>query len=219
MNTRNVHTDLGVSLVGAGLPTQSDIVISMALAPFLVAADGGANFCLNAGLHPHVVIGDLDSISPETRAVLRAETVIEYADQTLTDFEKCLTLIKAPFVIANGFTMGRLDHTLANFAVLSRRIGPPTVLISDHDIAFAAPLELTLDLPIGTRLSLFPMAPMQGRSTGLKWPINGLTLDPNGRLGTSNAVTGPVTLSFDAPGTIVLIPRAHLQAVLTSIVG
>ncbi len=219
MIARNVHTETGVSLVGGGLPAPSDIVFSVTLAPFLIAADGGANFCIEAGLKPDAVIGDLDSISDAAHAALPPDTVIEYADQTLTDFEKCLRLIKAPFVIATGFTTGRLDHTLANFAVLARQIGPPTLLISDHDVAFAAPTKLALDLPIGTRLSLFPMKPMQGRSTGLKWPIDGLTIAPLGRLGTSNETNGPVRLNFDESGIIVLIPREHLDAILAEITG
>ena len=76
-----------------------------------------------------------------------------------------------------------------------------------------------VDLPPGQRLSLFPMAPMRGRSKGLRWPIDGLTLDPMGRLGTSNEVIGPVELEFEAPGTIVLIPREHLDRSLAAITG
>ncbi len=213
-NPQTVHSETGVLLVGGGDPALTDIVENMAHAPFLVAADGGANFCLDAGLTPAAVIGDLDSISPETRAVLPPDALIEYADQNLTDFQKCQALINAPFVLATGFTSGRLDHTLAVFAILTRRIGPPTILLGSDDIAFAAPRHLHLDLPFGTRLSLFPFKPTKGKSTGLKWPIDGLTIDPSGRLGTSNQATGPVDLSFDRPGTITLIPRAHLSAAL-----
>lgn len=219
MTTRNVHTKTGVSLVGGGNPDRADIVISMAVAPLLVAADGGANFCFEAGFTPTAVIGDLDSISDKSRLSLPASTLIEYLDQDLTDFEKSLHLIQAPFVIASGFTDGRLDHTLANFSVLARRVGPPTILLGGTDIAFAASQELTMDLPVGTRFSLFPMTPMRGHSTGLKWPIDGLTIDPAGRLGTSNEVTGPVHLTFDAPGTIVIIPREFLQPACQALNG
>ena len=219
MITRNVHTKTGVSLIGGGNPDRADIVISMAVAPLLVAADGGANFCLEAGFTPTAVIGDLDSISDASRSSLPATAFIEYLDQDLTDFEKCLRLIQAPFVVASGFTDGRLDHTLANFAVLARRIGPPTILFGSTDIAFAASQELTMDLPVGTRFSLFPITPMRGRSTGLKWPIDGLTIDPRGRLGTSNEVTGPVHLTFDAPGTIAIIPREFLHSARQALTG
>ena len=219
MKCETVQSPDGVLLVGGGNPDPSDLVEIVAKAPFLAAADGGADHCLKAGLKPQVVIGDLDSVSAAARKVLGPDAFIEYKDQDLTDFEKSLRILDAPFVIATGFSGARLDHTLANFAILARRIGPPTLLLGARDVAFAAPKNATLDLPLGTRLSLFPMAPMQGASKGLKWPIDGLTIDPLGRLGTSNEVVGPVELTFEAPGTIVLIPREYLDLALAALTG
>ena len=212
-----VRSKTGVTLVGGGAPRVKDIVNSVATAPCLIAADGGANFCLDAGLSPKAVIGDFDSIHDETRAALGNARMIEYADQDLTDFEKCLRVIDAPFVLGVGFSEGRLDHTMAVMAVLSRRIWPPTIILGTEDIAFAAPRALKLELTPGTRVSLFPMVATRGRSKGLRWPIDGLTLDPKGRLGTSNEATGPVHLSFEEPGCIVLIPRAHLPQALAAL--
>ena len=219
MTLEKVQSDTGVTLVGAGLPHASDIAESMAIAPHLVAADGGANSCIAAGVEPSAVIGDLDSITDETRAALPKARIIEYADQDITDFEKSLRLIDAPFVVAAGFTDGRLDHTLAVFSVLARRVGPPALVLGSEDVAFAAPRQLALDLPGDTRFSLFPMARMTGRSTGLRWPIDGLTLDPLGRLGTSNQASGRVELDFDGPGCITLIPRVHLSLAVAALTG
>ena len=217
MKPKTVHAKTGVLLVGGGFPDLSDLVNFVAKAPFVIAADGGADFCVKSGLTPKAVIGDLDSVSDDLRAGLPSDGLIEYEDQDLTDFEKCLYLIDASFIIAVGFTSGRLDHTLANFAILARRIGPPTVMVGSDDVAFAVPEKVTLDLPLGTRLSLFPMVPMRGTSKGLHWPIDGLTIDPMGRLGTSNAVSGPVELAFEAPGTIVIIPREHLDQAVAAL--
>ncbi|MDE0521574.1 MAG: thiamine diphosphokinase [Boseongicola sp.] len=219
MTLGKVQSDTGVTLVGAGRPHAPDIAESMARAPYLVAADGGANSCIAAGTEPCVVIGDLDSITDETRAALREARIIEYADQDITDFEKCLRLIDAPFVIATGFTDGRLDHTLAVLSVVARCIGPPTLVLGNEDVAFAAPRQLVLDLPAGTRFSLFPMTPVTGSSTGLRWPIDGLTLDPLGRLGTSNQASGRVELAFDRPGCITLIPRVHVSLAVAALTG
>lgn len=214
--------DQGVTLVGGGAPSVQNITESLTLAPNLVAADGGANFCAQMGQTPAAIIGDFDSLDPEVQVNFATSQMIEVADrvdQDTTDFAKCLTRIQAPFILGVGFSDARLDHTLANFGVLAQRPGPPTIMIGTQDVVFAAPSEIALDLPVGTRLSVFPMEPLRGTSEGLEWPIDGLTLSPMGRIGTSNRVTGPVRLTFERPGCLVLTPRATLRAVLSALIG
>ncbi len=222
MHDNNVQSLKGVTLVGPGAPRRQDIAQSLVLAPTLVAADGGARDCLEAGHHPVAVIGDFDSLDHATEARLGGARMIRIADmaeQDSTDFEKCLTRIDAPFIVATGFTAGRVDHAMAVWSVLARRIGPPTVVLGPEDAIFAAPPLLHLDLLPGTRVSLFPMAPLTGTSRGLEWPIDGLTLSPLGRIGTSNRSTGPVSLKFDSPGCLVITPREVLATVLASLTG
>lgn len=217
-----MQSKTGVTLVGAGNPSVKNITEALSFAPLLVAADGGANFCVEMGLEPSAIIGDFDSLAPDVRKRLshaRLIEVSERAEQDSTDFEKCLVRIDAPFVLAAGFVDARLDHTLASFSALARRIGPPTFLLGSDDVAFAASLEVALELPVGTRFSLFPMEVISGTSTGLEWPIDGLTLSPVGRIATSNQVTGPVRLKFDKPGCVVLTPRESLADVLSSLIG
>lgn len=219
MNDRNVQCSRGVTLVGGGAPKAQIIEQCIALAPDLVAADGGANHCLAFGQMPRAVIGDFDSLTPETRQRLPDTEFFHVSEQDSTDFEKSLTRLNASFVLANGFTSARVDHTLAALAVLARRVGPPTFLLSDDDVIFAAPRRFEIDLGLATRFSLFPMSRIQGTSRGLKWPIDGLTLDPSGQIGTSNETTGPVSLKFDQPGCLIILPRQCLQPVLAACLG
>lgn len=219
MDSDIVQSSQGVTLVGAGAPRRQDIVEALNIAPTLVAADGGANFCVDAGLSPVAIIGDLDSFLGDEAPGLPETRLIRIEEQETTDFEKCLARIHAPHIIATGFTGGRVDHTMAVWSVLARRIGPPAIVIGPDDAVFAAPERLKLDLEPGTRLSLFPMTPVTGRSSGLEWPIEGLTLSPMGRLGTSNRATGTVRLEFDAPGCLVITPREVLAAALDGLTG
>lgn len=219
MQDDNVQSSQGVTLVGAGAPRRQDIVEALNIAPTLIAADGGANFCFDAGFAPSAVIGDFDSFGTGLAQELRGARLIRVDEQETTDFEKCLTRIVAPYIVATGFTAGRVDHALAVCSVLTRRLGPPTMVLGHEDIIFAAPEAVELGLPVGMRLSLFPMIPITGRSSGLEWPIDGLTLSPLGRLGTSNRVTGPVRLEFDAPGCLVITPREALGAALRALTG
>lgn len=217
METDNVRLMNGVTLVGAGAPRREDVELLMGLAPTLVAADGGANFCLCMGLVPEAVIGDFDSLSPRPEGPLASARMIHVPEQETTDFEKCLARIDAPFILATGFTAGRVDHAMAVWSVLARRVGPPTLVVGADDVIFAAPASLKIALEPGTRVSLFPMAPVSGRSTGLAWPIDGLDLSPLGRIGTSNVASGPVRIDFAAPGCLVIVPRQALRSALAAL--
>jgi thiamine pyrophosphokinase len=96
----------------------------------------------------------------------------------------------------------------------------PVVLVGGDDLCFLCPAELAIDLPAGTRVSLFPMGPVRGRSEGLLWPVDGLAFDPTGRIGTSNAATGgPVRLAFDAPRMLVILPAGLLAPVVDRLRG
>lgn len=211
-----LSSDEGVTLVGGGPVARGDLAAALSRAPRLAAADSGADRALALGLQPDVVIGDLDSLSPSGRATL-GPRVLHVAEQDSTDFEKCLTRIQAPLVLAVGFTGGRLDHALAVMNALARLPGRRCVLLGDADAVVLCPPEIALDLLPGTRVSLFPMAEVTGRSIGLAWPVDGLTFSPGGTIGTSNRATGPVRLVMDGPGMLLMVPPAARDALLAGL--
>jgi thiamine pyrophosphokinase len=212
-----VESEQGVTLVAGGPVAAADLRACLARAPVLVAADGGADRALALGHAPQAVIGDFDSIGA-ARQRLPETALHPIAEQETTDFDKALRHIAAPFVLALGVLGGRTDHALAAVTVMAARARPPCVALSRQDAVFAAPARLDLRLRAGDRLSLWPVAPVSGRSEGLDWPIDGIAFAPAGRIGTSNRVTaGPVRLEFDAPGMLVILPRARLDAVLDAL--
>ena len=213
-----VRSTSGVTLIGGGAVSAAHLDQALALAPLLVAADSGGDAALALGHRPERVIGDLDSLSPEGRAAIGEDRVLHIAEQDSTDFTKCLTRIAAPFVIAVGFDGRRVDHTLAALTVLIRRPGPPCLMLTAEDAIIAAPARVTLDLEPGTRVSLFPMGVVRGRSTGLRWPIDGLTLSPAGQVGTSNEATGPVTIDSEGP-LLLILPATCLKGLLSALLN
>lgn len=212
-----VQTSRAVTLIGGGPVGSDDLGFALANAPVLVAADSGAIKALDAGYLPEAVIGDLDSLGAQARACLPAGRVHRITEQDSTDFDKALRNIASPVVVGVGFSGGRLDHQLAALSTLVRHSTRPCILLGDTDVVFHAPRSLRLDLSDGERLSLFPMRQITGRSTGLQWPINGLTLAPGGRIGTSNRATGMVTLDFDGDGMLVILPRSALAVAMRAI--
>lgn len=206
-----VRAESAVTLVGPGETAAQDLDELLAIAPRLVAADGGAARALEAGHAPEAVIGDLDSLPQFVREALPPERFHRIDEQETTDFEKCLMRIAAPVILATGFTGGRLDHELAVYNALARHPLCRCIVVGAADLVFLAPLRLELALDPGARVSLFPLDRVTGRSTGLDWPIEGLDFAPGGRVGTSNRATdGRVTLDFDRSGMLVILPRAAL---------
>jgi len=219
MSAPVVASTLGVTLVGGAPVTVRALEAALRLAPCLVAADGGADRALSAGLMPRAVIGDFDSISPSARAAIPADRLHPIAEQETTDFDKALRSVTAPFVLALGFAGARIDHGLAVFNALVRHPDRRCIVLGGPDAVFLCPPEITLRLQVGDRLSLFPMGPVTGRSSGLRWPVDGLAFAPDGMIGTSNMVTDPVVrLSFDTARMLVILPRVRLRAALSALV-
>ncbi len=214
-----VHKSEPVTLIGGARISRSRLTRALALAPHLVAADSGADRALAQGQTPLAVIGDFDSLSPEAQAALPKTAQHRITEQDSTDFDKCLRNIHAPLVIGIGFSGGRLDHLLANCNTLVRRPDRRCILLGRDELVFLAPPMLSLDLPAGTPLSLFPMGAVEGVSDGLRWPIGGLNFAPDGMTGTSNKVTGPVSLSLTAPKMLVLLPQNRLESIVPALLA
>lgn len=219
-----VHTLIkstkSVTLVGGGEFSAPSLVESLKRAPVLVAADGGADHVLEAGAEAELVIGDLDSLSARARAQIPEDRLALISEQDSTDFEKALSRIDAPLIYGLGFTGKRIDHELAVYATLARYTQKRCIIVGQEDVCAHVPWDITLTLPVGTRLSLFPMGPVKGRSSGLKWDIEGIEFAPRGQIGTSNETTQEqVSLHFDGPGMLLILPRAYAEVLATALLA
>ena len=211
-----VSSDEPITLVGGGEVSPGELTLCLSHAPLLVAADGGAGNALREGHVPHAVIGDLDSLRPEDRARIPADAIHRIGEQDSTDFDKALRSLATPLVLGVGFLGGRLDHQLAALSTLVCHPHRPCLLLGAQEVVFHAPAEITLPLVTGDTVSVYPLLRVTGRSRGLAWPIDGLELSPDGRVGTSNVAQGAVTLEMDGPGALVTVPRARLDAVVAA---
>jgi thiamine pyrophosphokinase len=95
----------------------------------LIAADGGAKHCLNQGIHPSLIIGDLDSLDNEEIGSLEAKgaEVIKYPTRKdFTDLEIALQYardLKVDEVVIYAALGNRWDQTIANILL-------PTIFLS-----------------------------------------------------------------------------------------
>ncbi len=215
-----VRSASAVTLLGGGKVDPRDLEEALGHAPTLVAADGGANLAAELGHSPVAVIGDMDSIDSQILAAIPARRRHRISEQETTDFDKALRAICAPLVLGLGFTGARIDHELSVFHSLLAHPARRCILIGEEDVIFLLPAALCLDLPEGARLSLYPLAPSRVTGRGLAWPLEALALAAGQRIGTSNAVReGPVEITSDRPGALVLLERRHLEAAMEGLLG
>jgi thiamine pyrophosphokinase len=91
----------------------------------MIAADGASDFLYKHKFIPDYIIGDLDSVSPETLLSLQKEKVIvkKIAEQNHNDFEKSImfALYKEwNKITVIGYGGKRIDHTINNFSILKK---------------------------------------------------------------------------------------------------
>ncbi len=200
-----------VTLVGGAGFSKDLLSRSLVLARDIVAADGGANF-LPACSAPKYILGDLDSIVSPEKWIEKGSKLIKMSDQDSTDFDKCISVIGSKKIIALGFMDQRLDHFLAvcSSLVKSRQV---IFAVGKRDVIFHMPNDLSIKLPINSRVSLFPLNEIKTvEAVGLKYPVENLKFSPMGKIGTSNISTSEnIRISYQGSGMLGIFSSRHLD--------
>lgn len=213
-----VSTTSPITLIGGAEPAADVLNVALMWGKTVVCADGGANHALWAELEPVAVIGDMDSISEAAQAAY-GDVLHPIAEQDSTDFDKALRHIDSPLVLGVGFSGARLDHELGAMTVLVCHPDRRCILIGEESIVMLCPPRITLDLPQGSPVSLYPMAEVGCESDGLRWDTAGLRFSPDGRTGTLNKADGVVTLKPDAPKMLLILPRDALDVTVRAMLA
>jgi len=175
-----------------------------------IVADGGAYTVLKYNLKPDIVIGDMDSFTPEENYDFN---ILEDPDQDSNDLEKALNYAlkeECTDVVVLGAAGQRIDHTLKNLSVL-KQFTPKFTTIHFRDNygkTFILPKNYTLNQPIGTVVSLFPLSgKVEGiKTSGLKYPLNNESLENGIRDGSSNEIEHtPAKISYDSGDLLIFL--------------
>ncbi len=213
-----VHETAPFTLLGGADVSPTVLNICLSRAQKIVAADGGADVALSAGLTPLAVIGDLDSLSHAARAAFR-DQLHQIDDKDTTDFEKVLQSVQAPLMLAAGFLGGRLDHTFSVLNTLTRYPDKRVILVDETDVVVLLTKPVTLNCPVGTRIALLPMQTAKVTTTGLEWNLDDARMDPTGLVSSSNAVAAPQVTITPAGPVLLTLPLAELDAVIAAVHG
>ena len=194
-------------IVGAGdfpfgfSPSKDDLVI---------AADGGYDSLLKAGVRCDLLVGDLDSIKKMPEGV---ETVRHKVEKDETDMHLCYLEGKKrgyDFFRIFGGAGGRDDHTFANYCLLSyiRNDGGRAELFSKYAKTYVIKNEsVTLAAREGKTVSVFALSDKAlGVSIeGLYYETSGATLLREFPLGVSNHFTERDAKIAVSDGTLLIM--------------
>lgn len=174
---------------------------------WFVAADGGLRLAKALDVQPDLLVADFDSVEESSAASLAAgaEVVRLPVEKDCTD-----TLAAVQIALKRGYrnflllgcTGGRLDHTLANIAVLQYLLenGTNAQLADENNLLrLVKPGHYTIPSQNGYKLSLLPYAGnVEGVTLrGAAYPLRDATLTTAFPLGVSNEfVDEAVEISF-----------------------
>jgi thiamine pyrophosphokinase len=165
----------------------------------VIAADGGARHALVIGVAPHVVIGDLDSLSPDEQAHLEAagSQIIRFPPRKdKTDLELALRHAAgegAAEIVVLAALGGRLDQTIANVLLLAlpelNRLD--VRIVEGAQEAFLINSESLIEGQPGDTVSLIPLGGDAAGVTSekLEWSLHEDTLRFGLARGVSNVLT------------------------------
>ncbi|MBC7223964.1 MAG: thiamine diphosphokinase [Anaerolineae bacterium] len=207
-------------ILANGQLSHPDQVRSLAReADLLLAADGGTRHARTLGLRPHLVVGDLDSLSDSDLQALRASgtTLLQYpAAKDETDLE--LALVQAVQRGADDILVctalgGRTDQTLANVLLLALQelVGRRCAIVEGPEAVFLIRGEVEV---AGEPGDVFSLIPIGGDchdiwTEGLEYPLAGGSLYLARARGISNVLIAPRARVRVGRGTLLAVHRAQ----------
>jgi len=180
-------------------PSRETLSRALGRASLFVCADGAADNARAMGFEPHVIIGDLDSVTAETLAASAASArtqIVRDADQESTDTEKAIrhVLDRGGFteIVLLGAAADRLDHVVGHLSLFLRYSSGTVRLVLEDDRvrAWVAGGTVSIDEPPGTVVSFFAIgSPAEGVTTqGLRYPLTDRRLEMGVQDSISNVV-------------------------------
>lgn len=183
-------------------------------ADFVLAADGGADRAVQAGIIPHAVIGDLDSVSSRTRKKLTTSQWIFVDNQNNTDLQKALDFLLAhrcKKCTLAGFNGGRPDFTLGNLLALYPYAAKMDLCVVGNGWHIYPLIRRKMfTARPGTRVSLLPLTVCRNVTLrGLQFPLTNARLTLGTTRTLSNvALKNRFTVSLSSGTLLVYIEDA-----------
>lgn len=183
----------------------------------IIAADGGAQNCLNMRLTPDIVIGDMDSITIKVvESISSGKKPIKFINSIPEKDESDAQLavdyaagLGAKKILIIGATGGRIDHTLANIFLLASPSleKSDTRILTENSEFFVTKKSCQFTGTAGKTVSLFSLSPYTSfiKTSGLKYKLKNERLLFSPVRGLSNTFTGTKARIEISEGTLLII--------------
>lgn len=165
---------------------------------FVICADGGVRYAIEASISVDLIVGDLDSISKEEISYVNNNkiSIIKYpVEKDATDLELAIDyLVENDYnaITLIGVTGNRLDHTLANIFLLKSLFKRNIVgrIIDDNNKIYY--LEKSLKIP-KSHMSYLSVIPLSEDGIivslfGFYYPLDHKYIEFGSTLGISNEI-------------------------------
>lgn len=186
---------------------------------FIIAADGGLRAAQRFGLKPSLIIGDMDSVTPDELRPFETDptvTIVRHpAEKDATDLELALlwaatNLEIVDSIIIFGGLGGRMDQTLANLYLLALpELSAFDIRLVDGEqqIRLLRSGFHKIEGATGDTISLIPLGgAVSGIHTdGLYYPLHSETLKFGPARGVSNVMTQNTATVSLVDGALLLI--------------
>ena len=205
-----------------GAPDSERLIQAVAeRADFVMAADGGARFALAAGIVPHLIVGDMDSLGEDlAQEIERRGAELERHPVRKDKMDGHLAVLAArergataaEFVCAAGERVGAV-FALPHILLAAERLGLRSSAVADWGRMFVVETgSRDVKGTVGDSVSVFPLA---GQATGVTlegmgYPLTNATLEPGDTLGFHNELVGGQA-KVSVEGGTLLIVQEHAQ--------
>jgi thiamine pyrophosphokinase len=162
----------------------------------IICADSGAGYLHTIGMVPHVIIGDMDSLSPGMleHFTERGSRIIRFPEgknetDTQLALEYAFDAVPDEIYVFGAFGT-RIDHTLANVSLLALGVkkGIQVKFIDEWCETFVVDGESTFEGEPGQTVSLLPLSDTVTGITieGFEYPLNDGMMEIGVPYGVSN---------------------------------
>jgi len=203
------------------MESETDIAFWAKEADVIVAADGGTNYCYQADIIPDLVIGDLDSTSPDILNWVKqaGKEIRSYpVEKDYTDLELALRHVAAhgaEEIVILGALGARWDMSLANLMLLGADFMADLKvrLVDGPQEAFLLKggKSTTIHGEAGDLISLIPLGrdALEVTTEGLRYPLNHETLYFAATRGVSNRLISNVATICLGEGLLICLHQRN----------